>query len=111
MKKITFNQNLKIRWLLNKAIILFIFVLSNNYVTAQTYCTPTYYDDCSWGDDLNSFIFTGNGTSVLSDLNTGCTIGGYANKTTMTPVDILPGQPRSEEHTSELQSRENLVCR
>src|SRR5690606_42072629 len=23
----------------------------------------------------------------------------------------MPGEPRSEEHTSELQSRENLVCR
>src|SRR5690606_3731684 len=28
------------------------------------------------------------------------------------PVEqVLPGQRRSEEHTSELQSRENLVCR
>src|SRR5436309_10938280 len=28
-------------------------------------------------------------------------------------VSVLPrtGEPRSEEHTSELQSRENLVCR
>src|SRR5699024_12620540 len=26
-------------------------------------------------------------------------------------VDVLPGQPRSEEHTSELQSRFDLVCR
>src|SRR6266511_5348012 len=27
------------------------------------------------------------------------------------PVDLVEGQRRSEEHTSELQSRENLVCR
>src|SRR5690606_40963912 len=27
------------------------------------------------------------------------------------PVRTLPLDPRSEEHTSELQSRENLVCR
>src|SRR5690606_41539818 len=27
------------------------------------------------------------------------------------PVRRAPGRPRSEEHTSELQSRENLVCR
>src|SRR5690606_39752749 len=27
------------------------------------------------------------------------------------PAGLLPGTPRSEEHTSELQSRENLVCR
>src|SRR5690606_41794970 len=26
-------------------------------------------------------------------------------------AQLLPLQPRSEEHTSELQSRENLVCR
>src|SRR5690606_40717687 len=26
-------------------------------------------------------------------------------------IDQNPGTPRSEEHTSELQSRENLVCR
>src|SRR5690606_39488905 len=26
-------------------------------------------------------------------------------------IDRLLGHPRSEEHTSELQSRENLVCR
>src|SRR5690606_40417224 len=26
-------------------------------------------------------------------------------------TDLLPQPPRSEEHTSELQSRENLVCR
>src|SRR5690606_41619076 len=39
---------------------------------------------------------------------------------TLTPEDVLPrppgspaagGEVRSEEHTSELQSRENLVCR
>src|SRR3712207_8919973 len=27
------------------------------------------------------------------------------------PVDVLPDLPRSEEHTSELQSRQYLVCR
>src|SRR5690606_10454535 len=27
------------------------------------------------------------------------------------PTDLVPAEPRSEEHTSELQSRENLVCR
>src|SRR5690606_41656877 len=29
----------------------------------------------------------------------------------LSAVEDEPGQPRSEEHTSELQSRENLVCR
>src|SRR5690606_40526297 len=27
------------------------------------------------------------------------------------PASVAPGEARSEEHTSELQSRENLVCR
>src|SRR5690606_27961323 len=30
---------------------------------------------------------------------------------TYLPAVLLPSRPRSEEHTSELQSRENLVCR
>src|SRR5690606_41874708 len=29
----------------------------------------------------------------------------------MTMAEVLPADNRSEEHTSELQSRENLVCR
>src|SRR5690606_41829972 len=33
----------------------------------------------------------------------GCLVGVYADQTAL--------DPRSEEHTSELQSRENLVCR
>src|SRR5207302_5891068 len=40
---------------------------------------------------------------------------GLANSSKVTMVETgLPGRPkkyRSEEHTSELQSRENLVCR
>ncbi len=60
---------------------------------AQTYCSPGYYDDCIYDDDINSFILTGHGTSVLSDLNTGCTSGGYLDRTTaITPVDLYPGQ-------------------
>src|SRR5690606_41768057 len=35
---------------------------------------------------------------------------GGAARAAPSPVDRRPG-PRSEEHTSELQSRENLVCR
>src|SRR5690606_40315103 len=47
-------------------------------------------------------------------------ISGYGKRAMQNPHhrfwapsadDGLPGPPRSEEHTSELQSRENLVCR
>src|SRR5690606_39773608 len=44
--------------------------------------------------------------------------GGVADSIALAPTMIgdgpglvAGGQPRSEEHTSELQSRENLVCR
>src|SRR5690606_39491404 len=36
-------------------------------------------------------------------------VGGFYKPTT--GVITMDGKPRSEEHTSELQSRENLVCR
>src|SRR5436309_7779420 len=34
-----------------------------------------------------------------------------AGRSSGRPVDRTTGRPRSEEHTSELQSREKLVCR
>src|SRR5690606_40441455 len=34
-----------------------------------------------------------------------------STRSTAAPVRTPPRAPRSEEHTSELQSRENLVCR
>src|SRR5690606_41495296 len=36
---------------------------------------------------------------------------GTATGTRSSPTDTTATTPRSEEHTSELQSRENLVCR
>ena len=82
-------------WLLKRKqlslILLSLFLPLIGYT--QTYCTPTYIDDCLWDDDLNSFILTGHGTSVINDLNTGCTSGGYLNKTTaLLSADLLPGQ-------------------
>src|SRR5690606_41739460 len=43
-------------------------------------------------------------------------IVGFGFKVALAPFhvwtpDVYEGAPRSEEHTSELQSRENLVCR
>src|SRR5690606_42025590 len=41
--------------------------------------------------------------------------GDFCDNSSVTPLTFLPADPlnppRSEEHTSELQSRENLVCR
>src|SRR5436305_10478522 len=37
--------------------------------------------------------------------------GGAAGAHVLVPVALVPQSPRSEEHTSELQSRPHLVCR
>ncbi|MCA6066026.1 GEVED domain-containing protein [Chryseobacterium sp. RG1] len=59
----------------------------------QCYCTPTYTYGCSSGDNLNSFVITGAGTSTISDLNTGCNGSGYYDRTAaFTPVNIIAGQ-------------------
>src|SRR5690606_41458993 len=57
-------------------------------------------------------------TDVLGDL-VGTRLGvfhrfaerGHAQHAAAAGHDLTVDQPRSEEHTSELQSRENLVCR
>src|SRR5690606_40196101 len=57
------------------------------------------------------------GTGVLDRLLDGLGVvvwddGDVADELSVAgPVRLDPGQGRSEEHTSELQSRENLVCR
>lgn len=92
MKKITQLSRLKIRWLTTKALILMLFgfFLPNLNVQAQTYCTPAYSTGCTWGDDLNSVVLNGHGTSVLSDLNTGCGTTSYSDKTaSFTAVDLM----------------------
>src|SRR5690606_22617604 len=55
----------------------------------QCYCTPVYTTGCATYN-LNSFKIAGEGTSVISDLNTGCTGAGYADRTALfTPLNIL----------------------
>src|SRR5690554_1489228 len=97
MEKKIFSFELKTRCLEVKHmfLILFTFLLSCWGGNAQTYCVPQYSSGCSVGDDLNSFVLTGHGASVLSDLNSGCTNTdgtGYSNRSSLfTPVDLLPG--------------------
>src|SRR2546429_3782645 len=49
-----------------------------------------------------------NGTCVTKG---GETLGTFENTVEATEDHNPPGPPRSEEHTSELQSRLHLVCR
>ncbi|SFN52528.1 SprB repeat-containing protein, partial [Paenimyroides ummariense] len=57
----------------------------------QCYCTPTYTYSCSnTSENVNSFILVGEGTSAISDLNTGCSTGNYQNRIpSFAPVDLL----------------------
>src|SRR5690554_5077456 len=97
MGKNTLSLKSKLRWLEAEGmfLMLFAFLFSCWGGNAQTYCVPQYSSGCSVGDDLNSFVLTGHGASVLSDLNSGCTNTdgtGYSNRSSLfTPVDLLPG--------------------
>src|SRR5215475_8057178 len=59
----------------------------------------------------------GWGSSFLVAESRGAVVGfaqfvrRSAESAELTRIYVLPAQQRSEEHTSELQSRENLVCR
>src|SRR5438034_7736877 len=55
------------------------------------------------------FRSTGLSVSVLSGIE--CALWDIAGKAYGAPVYRLLGGPRSEEHTSELQSHSDLVCR
>ena len=45
-------------------------------VNAQTYCTPTYFQGCATGVEINDFSLNGEGGSSISDLGTGCSSAG-----------------------------------
>src|SRR5687768_18370101 len=53
----------------------------------------------------------GDFTDLLLDINPTYTTSGYPNAWTQYVVTISGVTGRSEEHTSELQSRLHLVCR
>src|SRR5207302_5071900 len=76
-------------------------VIQGNSASCQAFCG--YHD--SFGNNVYYAVMPYPGCS-------GCT-GGLAvfNALTSTTSHELKTAKRSEEHTSELQSRENLVCR
>ena len=96
MKKITQFSRFKTRWLTTKILTLMLLGLFLPILQgqAQTYCIPVYSSGCggtgsTTGDNLNSVVLNGHGTSVLSDLNTGCSAASYDDKTSLTPVDLM----------------------
>jgi hypothetical protein len=60
------------------------------------YCVPQYSNGCSFGDDINSITLTGVGASTINDLNTGCGLNGYDDRTAVVPaVDLMQGSSYS----------------
>src|SRR2546427_8323490 len=64
----------------------------------------------------DNILIHADGRAVLSDFGIARAVSGYVvstgvNMTIGTPQYLSPEQARSEEHTSELQSQSNLVCR
>src|SRR5260370_23642194 len=52
----------------------------------------------------------GDGSNQLGDLHPG-PYSDWTGYVSVNPASTVPVNPRSEEHTSELQSHLNLVCR
>src|SRR5690606_41435908 len=78
--------------------------------------TPLFRSDWSFGSTVAAqvgYFFGRTRDEIVWDAGIG-PWGGYTQygRTRKSGVELaLQLRPRSEEHTSELQSRENLVCR
>ncbi len=93
MKKITQQSRFKIRWLNTQSLVLLVLFAFSPFLKGNAqYCTPSYTSGCNSGDNLNSVVVTGHGTSVLSDLNTGCNGGYLDNTTALSAVDLMQSQ-------------------
>lgn len=85
-RKSSYHQLLFIAFLMTCAGIL-----SAGRAAAQ-YCTPLYFNGCSFQDDIDDFTLIGAGSSSISDLGTGCSAGGYDDRTSVVPaVDLQQG--------------------
>src|SRR5206468_1657256 len=60
------------------------------------------------GDGLSDFALV---QQLLCGLYVFAFVISHARTGTSLPAGVCPGRSRSEEHTSELQSRSDLVCR
>ncbi len=61
------------------SVFLLLFYESN----AQTYCIPTYYDGCDFGDDIKDVILQGDVLPGINNLNTPCGLSAYTDYTSM----------------------------
>ena len=64
---------------------------------AQTYCTPTFYQGCAFGNEINDFFLTGELGTSINDPASGCTSSGFVpmtcwnDETASTTVTLYQG--------------------
>lgn len=85
-------------------VVLLLLILGTSSVHAQ--CTPVYSFDCALDDDIHTFTLTGANSTSFNQPNTGCTAGGYANYTALSPVQMYPGSTYSGTISSEYSGEE-----
>jgi len=78
------------------ACVMFVGMSRTN---AQTYCTPTYTNSCTSGDDINNVILAGDVAPGINNLNTPCNTGNYTDYTTMSAA-LTAGQSYSGNVTT-----------
>src|SRR5690606_41947271 len=96
------------------SLFVFLYCFFLLYVHRYLHSSPTRRSS----DLLAGFLFVALGNSELQTVSIIMTVGSIlaAVMLWLLPLrdadrDIADEEVRSEEHTSELQSRENLVCR
>ena len=84
---------------MKKLLLSLIVVLGAFSASAQTYCTPTYSNACSSGDDIDD-VFIG----TFADSATGCSTNNYGNYTTDT-IEISQTVPTAAYLSSNFSSQ------
>lgn len=94
------------RKMLLKMPALLLAGMTLGYGAKAQYCTPTYVDGCSWGDQIEDFILTGASGTAINHLASGCSAGAYGNFTAMS-VTMIPGNTYSGSITTTYSSNES----
>ncbi len=74
-----------------------ILLLAPSSKTMAQYCTPTYFQGCNTGVEINDFSITGDGGTSISDLATACSSTGslpftcYRDMSGSMSVTLSPG--------------------
>src|SRR5690625_5893097 len=104
--------------LMMTAALAAVLSLAHGSETAITMYQDPYCGCCSgWADHMRESGFdvkvikTGNMASVKQALGVPVELGSCHTAVVDSTRQIVEGHVRSEEHTSELQSRGHLVCR